>query len=231
MIRFTRLWDSFKGNGQHVATSLPGQLFNFVLLNGVILNLLLLSLSYLLLRVGWLSRGILSNSLTLLGMYFLRGQQGTDSWGPMFEALRAKAAHLPVYDTVFFENHTKFQYPLASLLPLYALQQIGMTETGMLQLLNVTSWFAVWGTIAIACLILVRSAGASLPTVVQETESRSRLISAGIVAGLLFFPVTWPYNLGQIQIFLSFTFAAALYCWMSGRRISLRFPDRFDDLD
>ena len=217
MIRKAAASDVLLDEGRACSAWTSKRLLYFVLLNGVCLNILLGAATYLLLLFGWLPRGVMSNSLTLLGIYFLRGKQGTDSWGPMFEALRAHAAHLPIYDTVFFANHTKFQYPLTSLLPLYALHSIGISEESLLKLLNAASWFAVWGTVAFACLILLRSARTFGPVQVPHASTRRRLVLSGIVAGLLFFPVTWAYNLGQIQVFLSLAFAAAIYCWMSGR--------------
>ncbi len=199
--------------------ALVHRLVAFTFLNGFLLNSVLVGLSFLLLKLGLLWRGVLSNSLTLTGLYFFRFVQGTDSWGPMLEALRAHAAHRPIYDTVFFLHHTKFQYPLSSLLPLYALERLGLDEAAILRLLNASSWAAVWVTIAFSAAILIRSAGNASPSTRGREAHRVLLAVTATLSGLLFFPLIWAYNLGQIQIFLSLLFSAAFYFWISEREI------------
>ncbi|MFZ0593686.1 MAG: glycosyltransferase family 87 protein [Bryobacteraceae bacterium] len=198
---------------------LAHRLLAFTILNGFVLNLVLLVLSLVFLKMRMLPRGVLSNSLTVTGLYFFRGIQGTDSWGPMLEALRAHAARQPIYDTVFFLHHTKFQYPLTSLLPLYALQRLGLDEPSVIHLLNWLSWAAVWATIAFCAAIVVRATRNQLLFPSGQSTHTGLLVLTAVLSGLLFFPLMWAYDLGQIQIFLSLLFSAAFYCWISGREV------------
>lgn len=193
----------------------PQSLLRFVFLYGIILNIILLAISFALLRIGVLSHGSVGNSLTILSLYFFQGHQATDSWGPMLQALKVGVDGLPIYDTVFFTQHVKFQYPLPSLVPLYALQRLGIPETSILVLLNVLSWLAIVATIVISCRILFRSLGNSEP--LENRRGHFVLVSGAVLAALTFFPLMKAYSLGQVQVFLTLAFSAALYCWLTGR--------------
>ena len=113
-------------------------------------------------------------------------------------------AHL--YDTLI--------YPLASLLPLAALQKLGLSESAILEILAVTSWLAVWGVGAVSLWMgrwLLRRRDVSL-----DWQS----IVAVMLACLGCYPLIKGYALGNAQTFLSFLFAVLLLLWTTGRERS-----------
>jgi hypothetical protein len=119
-----------------------------------------------------------------------------------------------VYQVLFFDTHTKFQYPLTSLLPLWALQNLGLSDNGIRTFLLIASLLALCA-IAGVCVKM----GISLFRQRQFSEppnTRNQAVMAGaIVAGcFLFFPLTRGYELGQVQTFLSLGFAIAFDSWI-----------------
>ena len=59
-----------------------------------------------------------------------------DSWRPMLQALDARDRGEPVYQTVFFTEHVKFQYPLTSLFLPMALRSPSRTGNALIKALN-----------------------------------------------------------------------------------------------
>ncbi len=182
--------------------------------NGVVLNGLLGLLALAALHWGLLERGVVSTGVSAALLWLFRGRQGDDSWRPMLHALDVFEAHLPVYQTIFFDLHDKFQYPLTSLLPMYLLRQAHWSDAGILKLMNVLTWIAFWLTIAISVRILILAARRH--GLAEEVSGR-RLYAVTIAAtlcGLCFYPLLKNYVLGQAQTFISLMFACSLYLWM-----------------
>ncbi|MEX1034795.1 MAG: hypothetical protein WDZ54_02480 [Sneathiella sp.] len=67
--------------------------------------------------------GLFSGKTISLFEYVLTFDANADSWFPMYQAAVEKLNHpeLNLYQTIFFENKIKFQYPPASLLPFMGL--------------------------------------------------------------------------------------------------------------
>ena len=200
------------------------RLFVFVVLNGIVLNLLFFAVNQYLVRhnLGEKSHGTFGplKSLSTFSM-------GMDSFGAMLPALHVVEANRAAspYELFFFRSHQAsdyrmFQYPLSSLLPYYFLQKLGISDNGLFRISTAVFWFSAWGVILVAFLIARRN----LPNP-QEGEIGSRratfltAVNVGL-AGILFYPLTKSFSLGQIQANLSFGFALALYCWISGREKS-----------
>ncbi len=198
-------------------TGLGGILVRVAMLNGVVVNVVLAALAVAALQLGWLARGNVSTDLSAIFLWLFGFRQGDDSWRPMLRALDCFQQKLPIYQTIFFEQHDKFQYPLTSLLPLYWLRQFGMSDDGILSLLNVATWIALWVAIAISVRILMVTAARR--GYFDDLRGRQRvLVGAAIaVCGLTFYPLVKNYVLGQAQTFLSLMFAAALLLWIQRR--------------
>jgi len=125
----------------------------------------------------------------------------------MLLATRLYEKGQPIYDTLFFEQNVKFQYPLTSLLPLIALQKMGLSEDRFLGLVGAFSWLAVLAAVGIGVAIFFKLRG------------RTGLV-AGLsifIAGVSFYPHVKGYALGQIQTFLTMFFVIACYCWLRGK--------------
>lgn len=185
--------------------------------NGVVLNGFLSLLAAAALHWGWLERGSVTSGASALFLWLFRGRQGDDSWRPMLRALDAFEARQPIYQTIFFQQHDKFQYPLTSLLPLYGLRLAHWSDAGILSLMNLLTWIAFWLTIAITVRILIVTARLHG---LKEQVSRPRVYVvalAGAFCGLCFYPLLKNYVLGQAQTFISLSFAAAVYLWLTGR--------------
>src|ERR1700743_3016043 len=75
---------------------------------------------------------------------FVHVRQWTDSWLPMLRSL--DYSHAPPAEPIYYAHlYDTLIYPLASLLPLAALQKLGLSESATLEILAGTSLLAVWG--------------------------------------------------------------------------------------
>jgi alpha-1,2-mannosyltransferase len=143
-----------------------------------------------------------------------------DSWKPMqlaleeFRATRSQS----IYQSVFFEQKIKFQYPPSSLLGLDLLQGIAGRRVD-LRLLNNLSWVLVLALAAIVPAIYLRELREFNPDLWSRfTRVDLRLQGAILfLMTLTFYPVTRGFVLGQIQTWLTCLFAGAVLAWLSGR--------------
>jgi alpha-1,2-mannosyltransferase len=135
----------------------------------------------------------------------------------MLHALTCFRGRLPIYQTVFFTEHDKFQYPLTSLLPLYWLQLWGLSNAVIMQAMNVLTWLAVWITLALSARILLFAANRY--GVLDELKGQGAPVIAASVGllGLFFYPLMIDYALGQIQTLLVMLFAGVVYLWLKER--------------
>lgn len=153
--------------------------------------------------------------------FFFRLIMGTDSLSGMFPALHMLESNpqTPLYETLFFENRVKFQYPLTSLLPYYELKRFGVDDWDLYHLSKAISYGCVFGTIFLTVLIALRF----LPNNPPEKPRRREIILVAIpvvIGSLIFFPLMSGAVLGQIQTVLTFGFTIALFCWISGYEVA-----------
>ena len=149
---------------------------------------------------------------------FVTVRSGVDSWAPMLAAMHQIEEHpdRSVYQTIFFERHIKFQYPLSSLLPLWAAYTIGLSDNSILALLRVATWIAVCIMAGVSAVIGVKLLK-TFPAVTHlQPLDKGAAIVGIVISCVLFYPFMRGYELGQAQTFLSMGFAIALYFWMSG---------------
>jgi alpha-1,2-mannosyltransferase len=144
---------------------------------------------------------------------FAHVQQGTDSWEPMLKSLDYFHAHpeSPIYEARLYDT---LIYSLVSLLPLAALEKLGITGDRMLRLLAWSSWLAVWFVGGISARLasrLLSRKGAKL--------SAASIISI-FVACIFFYPLLKGYTLGNAQTFLTLGFTLLIYLWSTGREKS-----------
>ena len=132
-----------------------------------------------------------------------------DSWAPMQAALDKLGTPdgSRLYETLFFEQHVKMQYPPTSLLPLGLLDTLGIGSPRLLNILNVG--LLLLNAVLLGCLadaLLRRSMG-----------PRWLVIACGTISGIAFYPITRALQLGQIQIWLDLCFTAACLLIVHGR--------------
>ncbi len=148
-----------------------------------------------------------------------------DSWIPMMTAVWCLRLFpdCPLYDTLFFGFKMKFQYPPTALLAMYpcSLRQGQVPPqsggVGWLEVLNAISWVLVFATAACVADLLRRLPGSG-PGAPESRADRVVRAAAGAALVLTYFPVVYSFGLGQIQVWLNASFAATLWCWVTGRR-------------
>ena len=172
-------------------------------------------------REIWLAR--LSNIIWLamvavciaLCMYlFTRVKySGADSWLPMTRALDLLRSARPpelIYQTLFFTDHIKFQYPPSALLWIDLLRSIGIESFGGLNQIN-------------ACLLIAMAFIFSAFTVraLGEFDVAGVRVPIGPIAfiiALRYYPNNLAFQIGQMQILLGLLFTIACFSILRDRQ-------------
>jgi len=146
--------------------------------------------------------------------WFFEGRQGRDSWDPMAQAYQAATAEhrveRPFYWRTAFSRQVirkGFQYPPTALL-LVSLLHAVMGERWPDGLRWIT-WMMVPVTATFVWLLYDR---------LSDGRDRARAALLAVFATLTFYPVMRAYANGQMQTWLNAAFAAAAWCWATGRR-------------
>jgi alpha-1,2-mannosyltransferase len=143
------------------------------------------------------------------------GRIGEDSLRPMLAAYQISRSSkgINVYQEVVRRYRDRFQYPSASLLPIWlwnAASDSALPKLG----LDLSGWFQA---ISILCLIGVLG-GTALLIVVGPTESARvsatwPLIAGGACMAAIFFPLLKGFSLGNVQLILNAMIVALLLAW------------------
>lgn len=144
-----------------------------------------------------------------------------DSWWPIRSALNSLDSHTSssLYDKVLFDLGIKFQYPPTSLLLFDLLDTVpSLHLTGDLAL-HVISWLLIIGTALIVARIFIHAIDLHLgPGLAEGRTDRILLAAIAIALSVTFYPLVRAYTLGQVQVWLNFFFAAAVWFWIVDRR-------------
>jgi hypothetical protein len=130
-----------------------------------------------------------------------------------------------LYQTLFFDEGVKFQYPPTSLLFLYPvehgpvawmLEKVGRSWLTFLNLVSVlflaaTAWLVVW-------IFSISAEKASLPGFDRWNRLATGLV--WVCLTLTFYPIIRAYILGQIQVWINAMFALLFLCWLKERQKS-----------
>lgn len=148
---------------------------------------------------------------------FLAGSpnNGTDSWEPMTIALHyLHSGGTTLYQSLFFEEGIKFQYPPTSLL---FLEPFAPFTRHPAPLLNAITWFAVVGTAYFLFRIAVQ--------VIDSTRPGSRgsgltafLAVISTVSTLTYYPIMQAWDLGQAQGWINFLCVWSLAAYLRGQK-------------
>lgn len=147
---------------------------------------------------------------------WLIAEAGYDSWRAMrfaYEWLRESHA-VTVYQEIFFNRHSKFQYPLTSLLPFAALDFLGI-ETYDYRLNRLNALLHLGGAVATAAasVLMMRKIRGHLDTTLTLVAS-----ALGITVFVTFYPTMRAYELGQVQVWINTLFCFAGIVWLLDRK-------------
>jgi alpha-1,2-mannosyltransferase len=149
---------------------------------------------------------------------FFQGKELHDSLEPMMFAIHLLEhdRHAPVYQSIFFDKHTKFQYPLTSLVPYYLWQEAGISDGT----LAFVSKCCIHGSACLTVLLTILMTLQFMPA--DKFSMRERIMAAVTVGigGFLFYPLITGAIFGQIQTILSLGFTVAFCCWLAGYEVA-----------
>jgi hypothetical protein len=162
--------------------------------------------------------------LTILGalrhVLHLYAWGGNDSWWPMQRALQV--LHSPsaprLYETVFFSEKLRFQYPLTSLLPVEALDRLGVAGVFGLNSINLVVFLLNAIAFGFFAYLIIPEKLASASGIKWSRHDRIIFALVAGLAALIFYPLVRACVLGQIQVWIDLLFTCAILCWALGRR-------------
>lgn len=176
-------------------------------------------LTALVVPIGLASQAATEWSSLVPPLHWLNGKYPNmkDSWMPMFEALAWHREHGPagLYENVFFERGIKFQYAPTSLLPLTALEGLGV-ELSYPMLNNLNRIILPISVLGIALLTfrLLSMPHRAIGSTLRWT------VTVYVAAGsLLFYPLMMPVEIGQVQVWINCAFIYACLAWLADRRV------------
>ncbi len=146
-------------------------------------------------------------------LHLLKGPHDKDdSWGVIYRALDQfyRAPDQSIYQTLFFDQAVKFQYPPSSLLPFAALDALGLRASPV-----VLNEINRWVTLATAAGLGVLAWRAAP---LWPRERRAAFAGLCVAGALAFSPIAGAYSLGQVQVWINALFVLACLAWQGGRR-------------
>lgn len=158
-----------------------------------------------------------------LGYFFrmLARSGGNDSWMPMLRASEMLREHpdLPLYKTLFFGQHVKYQYPLTALLLLDLPQAVASVDANNLVAVykGLSRLCALGIGVVFFKLFMHEAQEAHGQAPLRMSRSTSIVLMLLCVAGVgLFYPITRSEFFGQIQTAITLVAALALLAWQRG---------------
>lgn len=138
---------------------------------------------------------------------------GSDSWFPMTRALEfLRGPHKGLlYQTLFFAEHIKFQYPLTSLLPLDLLNSLGISKATQLNTINA---FVLIITGIMFAVFSIKMLGP-----IYMMGIRLPIAPLAFLMAILYFPDHLAFVLGQLQTLLDLLFLLACLALLYERRL------------
>lgn len=141
---------------------------------------------------------------------------GKDSWRAMTKALdvlKSPSDHDRLYEKLFFEEKVKYQYAPTSMVPLYVLDKLGLSDVPTLNSINIILY--VLGVVAFAYM-MVLMAGRAAPN--QSSTSQWAIAGVSAAAAILFYPTFRALDIGQIQVWINSAFIFACLAWLCGMK-------------
>lgn len=144
-----------------------------------------------------------------------------DSWEPMQYALQyfLSGGDKTIYQAVFFDQLSKFQYPPLSLILIWPFAKLPYHIETSNVTLNVTSWFAVLFTAVTVAAIFDAACRRHLPKASLALRPERQL--GWMLCGVLtigYLPIVHAYHFGQIQSWIDCLFAIVVLAWMTERK-------------
>ncbi len=139
-----------------------------------------------------------------------------DSWAPMYLAALEKINNpdVGIYQTIFFENHVKFQYPPISLLPFMVFVWLDITYESIVYYLNLVSLVSIVGIAVCLYVLAIKVAEQYNGRVAHSTGVKIVFFLLMLIGTFSFYPLLRGYELGQIQTLLDFLISLAFVAWL-----------------
>jgi alpha-1,2-mannosyltransferase len=153
-----------------------------------------------------------SGGFLLLAGRTSNGSLFTDSFVPMYRGVQAWSQGAGIYENVFFEGHTKLQYPPTALLLMLPFRGLPEARVNLLlgQWVNMAFLFLT----GITFLLLVRRLGVAKS---QPGPATAFMYGSLLVLLYCFHPFGIVFTLGQIQAWINCLLILTLLFWLEGR--------------
>jgi alpha-1,2-mannosyltransferase len=149
-----------------------------------------------------------------------------DSWIPMQHALNVLNGEQAerLYDSLFFAQKVRFQYPPTSLLPLELLSMFGIRSVGNLNQFNFVVFCLNAVGVGVVAWLLFRSGSTRrnencAPSTTCPDFDAAAIAVVATISGFLFYPLVRAQVLGQIQIWIDALFTLTIIFWLLDKRL------------
>ncbi|WP_339635228.1 glycosyltransferase family 87 protein [uncultured Sneathiella sp.] len=175
--------------------------------------------------LGYLSAiigGSLSDSTPIMSfLHIITFDANADSWFPMYQAALEKVNNPEqgIYQTIFYENQVKFQYPPISLLPFMVLVWMDISWGGILYYMNLISFASVIGIGVCVYVVAITTAKHYNDRVDYPIGVKSVLFLLLLIGTFFFYPILRGQYLGQIQILLDLMISLTFVAWLINSKL------------
>ena len=141
-----------------------------------------------------------------------------DSWWPMYNAAKAHVYGDGIYQTVFFEDRMKFQYPPLSILPFKYFIEAGWSWEEIREFMNTISFVSIFLIIFFIHRTAVTIFNKFLCKKRLDWRYQTSIFAISVIGTLGFDAIIRAQFLGQVQILLDFLVALSFLLFLTNRK-------------
>ncbi|MDF1699512.1 MAG: glycosyltransferase 87 family protein, partial [Saprospiraceae bacterium] len=141
-----------------------------------------------------------------------------DSWWPMYNAANARLHGEGIYQTVFFEEGIKFQYPPLSILPCVVFIKMGMGWETIREVMNFISFVAILSIIGLIYYLTISVFKKFSNIENFDWKYKISFLLIAIVGTFGFDAIVKAQYLGQIQVLLDLCIGLAFLMFLINKK-------------
>ena len=141
-----------------------------------------------------------------------------DSWWPMYNAANVRLYGDGIYQTVFFEDGMKFQYPPLSILPFVIFIKIGMGWETIREFMNFISFVSILSIIGSVYYLIISVFKKFTSIENFDWKYKISFILIAIVGTFGFDAIVKAQYLGQIQVILDLCICLAFLLFLTNKK-------------
>ncbi|MZR31722.1 glycosyltransferase family 87 protein [Sneathiella litorea] len=177
-------------------------------------SLITISLLYEAVDHVWGSGEAIKETWTVLQLIIV----DDDSWWPMYNAAKVWIHGHEIYQTIFFEERMKFQYPPLSILPFIVLIKLGLGWEAIREIANTLSYASIFILAVFIYEIIVSTFKNLSKESYLSWRHRVVIFAISLVGTFGFDAIIRAQYLGQVQVLLDVVIGLAFLLFLTNRK-------------